>query len=57
MPLGYSNITQDALQKDMREQDDPQAVVVPANKENLHLVGGDLAMDSTLPEHQERMKQ
>lgn len=57
MPLGYSNIPQDALQKDMREQDDPQAAVGPANKENLHLMGGDLAMDSTLPEHQERMKQ
>ncbi|MPC18895.1 hypothetical protein E2C01_011792 [Portunus trituberculatus] len=57
MPHGYSNITQDALQKDMREQDDPQAAVVPANKESLHLMSGDLAMDSTLPEHQERMKQ
>ena len=58
MSHGYSNIAQDTLQKDVREQDNPQTAVVPANKENIHLMsGGDLTMDSTLPDHQERMKQ
>lgn len=57
MPLGYSNISQETLPKDIREQEESQAAVGPANKENLLVMGRDLAIDSSLPEHQERMKQ
>ena len=58
LPVGYSNIPQETLQKEMREQDESQSQgsVGPVSKENHLVMGRDLVMDPPLPENQERMK-